>query len=144
MTETTQANVAAGEGIMLKGNAGDVISIPVVANGTAISGNKLVGCTAETVLSANADYYVLVNNDGTAEFQCLDANGATIPAGKAYLNATGASARSLDIVFGDADGIESIQNSKSEIQNAVFDLSGRRVAKAQKGIYIVNGKKVVK
>lgn len=143
MTETAQAAVAAGEGIMLKGNAGDVISIPVVATGTAISGNKLVGCTAETVLPVNANYYVLVNNGGTAEFQSLEENGATIPAGKAYLDATSAGARSLDIVFGDADGITAIDNAQST-GNAMFDLSGRRVAKAQKGIYIVNGKKVVK
>ena len=143
MSETTQAAVAAGEGIMLKGTAGDVVSIPVVATGTAISGNLLKGCTAATNLEKNANYYVLVNNGGTAEFQCLDMMGATIPAGKAYLDANSASARSLDIVFGDADGITAIDNAQSA-GNAMFDLSGRRVAKAQKGIYIVNGKKVVK
>ncbi len=43
-------------------------------------------------------------------------------------------------------GIESIQNSKFKIQNEgeVYDLSGRKVnSKLLKGIYVVNGKKVV-
>lgn len=37
-------------------------------------------------------------------------------------------------------GIEEAQQQKAEM----FDLSGRRIQKAQKGIYIVNGKKVIK
>ena len=71
---------------------------------------------------------------------------STVPAGKAYLLATDvpANVRALDMVVdGGADGISAIDNAQST-GNAIFDLSGRRVAKAQKGIYIVNGKKVVK
>ena len=50
----------------------------------------------------------------------------------------------------DAMGIETIQNSKFKIQNSIYDLSGRRVANDKwlngksHGIYIVNGKKVVR
>ena len=42
-------------------------------------------------------------------------------------------------------GIESIQNSKFKIQNddSIYDLQGRRVTKATKGIYIYNGKKTM-
>ena len=42
---------------------------------------------------------------------------------------------------GVTDGIGNIKVAKS---GAIFDLSGRRVEKAQKGIYIVNGRKFVK
>ena len=42
-------------------------------------------------------------------------------------------------------GIEETENGKVKSENsAVYDLSGRRVQKAQKGIYIQNGKVVVK
>ena len=141
MASTTQA-VQAGEGIMLKGTANATVTIPVVVTGTAISGNKLVGCTATTELTANASYYVLVNNDGTAEFQCLDENGATIPAGKAYLNAGRGSSR-LSIMFSDdAASISSVENAN--MQNAqYYNLNGQRTLAPQKGLYIVNGKKVV-
>ena len=48
----------------------------------------------------------------------------------------------LASVNGETSGISSIANVKNT--GAIFDLSGRRVSKAQKGIYIINGKKVVK
>jgi len=144
MTSTASAAVAAGTGLMLKGTASATITIPVVASaGEAISGNKLVGCTTETVLGTNADYYVLVNNSGTAEFQSLADNGATIPAGKAYLNVTGAGAR-LSIAFDDeTTGIENLTPTLSQGEGAIYDLQGCRVAAPQKGLYIVNGKKVI-
>lgn len=44
-----------------------------------------------------------------------------------------------------ATGIEAIQNSQFTIQNqAIYDLSGRQIVKTQKGVYIKDGKKVVK
>ena len=39
------------------------------------------------------------------------------------------------------DGIENIE---AETETVIYDLSGRRVEKMEKGIYIVNGKKVIK
>ena len=129
MTSTESAAVAAGTGLMLKGTAGATITIPVAASaGTAISGNKLIGCTTETGLDANDNYYVLVNNGGTAEFQRLNENGATIPAGKAYLNAAG-SARALRIVFDDITGVANVGAADE--------------AKAKEGKFIENGKLVI-
>ncbi len=49
--------------------------------------------------------------------------------------------------FADEDftqGIETIDNSQSSINNgAIYNLQGQRVVKAQKGVFIQNGKKVV-
>ena len=49
--------------------------------------------------------------------------------------------------FADEDftqGIETIDNSQSSISNgAIYNLQGQRVVKAQKGVFIQNGKKVV-
>ena len=153
MTSTESTGVAAGEGLMLKGTSGATITIPVAASGEAISGNMLKGCTTSTVLAADAtsgyNNYVLVNNNGTAEFQSLVEHGATIPAGKAYLQngIYSAGVKALRIVFEDNEtGVESIEHSPLTIDHeagAMSDLSGRRVSKAQKGIFIANGKKVV-
>ena len=46
----------------------------------------------------------------------------------------------IDVV---ATGISSIDADANVNANTIFDLSGRRVQKAQKGVYIVNGKKVI-
>ena len=134
--------VAAGTGLLLKGKKGNFYSIPVANAAEPLADNKLVGCTAETVLEKNENFWVLVSNEGTAEFQKLSENGATIPAGKAYLNAAAAGAR-LSIVFDDdvTTGVTEIVNSKLS-NSKYFDLQGRRVAQPQKGLYIVNGKKV--
>ena len=143
MTSTESTGVAAGEGLMLKGTAGATITIPVVASGEAIDGNMLKGCTKETVLTANSNYYVMVNNgNDEAEFQSLEENGATIPAGKAYLNAI-ANGANLRIVFaGEATGIANIEAAKAE-NGAMFNMAGQRVNGSYKGIVIKNGKKVL-
>lgn len=44
----------------------------------------------------------------------------------------------------DADGINEVQSSKSKVQSELYDLAGRRIMKPAKGIYIENGKKVIK
>lgn len=65
---------------------------------------------------------------------------------KAYLPApTGAESRFLVFNFGDdnATAIEGIE-VENTADAVVYDLAGRRVQKAQKGLYIVNGKKVIK
>ena len=142
---STEADVEAGTGLLLKGTAGATITIPVAATGSELSGNLLKGCTAETVVAIDANKYVLVNKGGTAEFQNLSAQGATIPAGKAYLDATGTGARSLTIVFDDEDvtGVNEVRSQKEDVRSEWFDLQGRKVAQPAKGLYIVNGKKVV-
>ena len=142
------ANVEAGEGLILKGTAGATITIPVAASGSSID-NYLVGCpTATELTTPNSNYYVMVNSGDGVEFQSLTGsytdNKVTIPAGKAYLNISGASSR-LSIVFDDnsTTSISTIANSQEPTANSYYDLQGRRVAQPSKGLYIVNGKKVV-
>ena len=135
--------VPAGTGLLLKGTASTAYNIPVAASASALEGNKLVGCTAETVLEKNANYWVLVNNGGAAEFQSLKTNGATIPAGKAYLNAAAAAGSRLAIVFNDeTTGIATVENA-SVLNENYYNLNGQRIVAPQKGLFIVNGKKVV-
>ena len=43
----------------------------------------------------------------------------------------------------DATGIDELKGENANVKTAVYDLSGRRVQKAQKGLFIQNGKKVL-
>ncbi|MBR5393268.1 MAG: hypothetical protein IK148_10505, partial [Prevotella sp.] len=64
--------------------------------------------------------------------------------GKAYLPASAftAGAKIINIVFGgESTGINEVQ--KSEADGAIYNLSGMRVSKTQKGVYIMNGRKVI-
>jgi len=87
-----------------------------------------------------------VSNPG---FYLINSNSATLPAGKAYLHTTSAldaSAGSrLGIIFDDGEvtSIESVSGKLSDMSGDFFDLQGRKVANPTKGLYIVNGKKVV-
>jgi len=153
----TTGTVPAGVGLVLYGEQDAEINIPVAetASATAISGNLLVGCPNGASLTKDntpgyGNVYVLVNTNTQAEFQnvkdWLDKNNTlTIPAGKAYLQATGSGsgAPSFSIELGDeTTGImETVRETTTN--NQYYTLDGRRVAQPTKGLYIVNGKKVI-
>ena len=72
-------------------------------------------------------------------------------AGKAYLPKSALSPEASEARFflfdfgGEETGITETENGNVETENSeVYDLAGRRVQNAQKGIFIVNGKKVIK
>ena len=78
------------------------------------------------------------------------AAGHSVPAGKAYLVITDPPQARDVIGFGFDDdeptAIEQIESSKMSVKadNQYYNLAGQRVAQPTKGIYIVNGKKVIK
>ena len=77
-----------------------------------------------------------------------------IPAGKAYLQIptawlneeTASEARSVKLVFddGESTGIDEVNRVVESKEEIIYDLQGRRVKNPSKGIYIINGKKVVR
>ena len=69
--------------------------------------------------------------------------GGTIKAHKAYLTYSGGGAPEFFDLDGNVTGIKAIDNGQLTIDDAVYDLQGRRVSKPTKGLYIVNGKKVI-
>ena len=129
--------VPAATAVVLKGNG--YYSITPTTGAQAPAENDLKG-TAEP-LEATGTQYVLAEKDGTVGF--YQAIG-TIPAGKAYVEYAGA-AGVKGFAFGIADGINSLTPAPSPVgEGNWYDLSGRHVEKATKGIYIVNGKKIMK
>jgi hypothetical protein len=70
-------------------------------------------------------------------------NAGNVPAGKAYLLATSIQAPELGIDFGGVTAITNTNRTNDTNNGAFFDLQGRKVAQPTKGLYIVNGKKVI-
>ena len=137
-TTPIQGNfITAGLPVVLQAAQGIYSFVPVAAV-TDKPENDLKG-TAEP-LTATGIQYVLAEKDGVVGFYQA-AEGTTIPAGKAYIEYAGASVKGF--FFNNADGIADIETA-DDTNAVIYDLSGRRVEKAQKGIYIVNGKKVMK
>ena len=104
--------------------------------------NELTG-TLETVAKpTTGTVYTLQNLNNTLglyKYTC-----ATVKGGKAYYHLADGAAVPMGFVFdfeGQTTGVESIEvNADNQV---IYDLSGRRVAKAGKGLYIINGKKVL-
>ena len=143
VTLTEVATVPANTGVVLKGEEGNY-DVAVAAASATEKGDLQGSATETTAYDAFDGYelYALAMNGDEAQF-CQVASGE-IPAGKAFLKvAEETEVSALRIVFGETDGIEALTNAENETSNAMFDLSGRRVLKAQKGIYVKNGKKVI-
>lgn len=109
--------------------------------------NKLVASTGNAI-DASTQAYVLAKNtdtDNKAVFKILSSNtdDRALAQYKAYLNLTGSLAAKLSISFN--DNVTAISNATlaQEKTSSIYDLSGRKSNKLQKGIYIVNGKKII-
>ena len=135
----------------MKGETNAEVTIPLSSAGGDIPGNMLVGSpVASTINNLTIDYdniYVLGASDGKLHnvASYVSSNTLTIPACKAFLRYSGDSnARDLSLIFDDAEttGIQAVEKKLSD--NALyFDLMGRRIAQPTKGLYIVNGKKII-
>ena len=92
-----------------------------------------------------ANAYVLQNGENGLGFYQVDADSKIkITSFRAYLTAPTSGARSLRIVYADNEStsISEVSNN-CEDKAATFNLSGQRVEKAAKGLYIKNGKKFI-
>ncbi len=150
-TEVTGGTLSANTPVLLNAEAGKYwfINTTNVASATTDDGanhtvGALVGVYTDTYCPAD-DYLLGVKDEVVAFYHPAGKNTNYIRANRAYLHADGAGAR-LTVNFEDEEettGIENLIPALSKGEGAVFDLSGRRVAQPTKGLYIVNGKKVV-
>jgi hypothetical protein len=106
----------------------------------APSGNKLAVSTAGQNLSAGVYRLGYKTSDGVGFYKY---SSASAPAGIIYISALDAGANFLSFDFDETTGIENLTPALSQGEGAWYDLQGRRVAEPTKGLYIVNGRKVV-
>ena len=93
--------------------------------------------------SDGSNYYVLGMEGGKVGFGLL-ANGVNLPATKAYIPASKFTTPAHFYPFDDeTTGIKTVESKKNLFDGGFYNLSGQKVIKPAKGLYIVNGKKVV-
>lgn len=139
--------LAAGTGVLLHGDAGTYnFAIENTATGSgvgALTGQTYMG-TYTYDENSSMVYTLQTLTNGKMGFKKY--NGTVVPAFKGYLDltGTGVEANALSLIFADdATGVENIEAAGTEKAAAIYDLSGRRVSSPKKGIYIVNGVKVI-
>ena len=130
--------VPAGTGVLLKGNEG-TYQIPVIASAKTIENNVLVGVTESTGKSAGI--FVLMNGDKGVGFY-KTTKAFTVGANTAYIDDSSLPANVRFIGFdGETTGITTMTEMKTN--GSIYNLNGQRVTTPKKGLYIMNGKKVV-
>ena len=141
MHEVANGIVDKNTAVVLKSTGNPVMTLTTSASSNT-DDNNLVGVNDPAGKTSDGTMYVLNNGSKGVGFYKLT-SGKTLGVGKAYLTYSGVTAPSF-FGFGETTSIESIAKSQQPTANGpYYDLQGRRVAQPTKGLYIVNGKKVV-
>ena len=131
--------IPAGEAVVLKAAEGAYTMYANAKSAELGTSNDLKAATEE--VTADGTQYILAKQDETAGFAKATPD-TKIPAGKGYLVITGADVKPFYPFTDDATGIKGLEIANES--GLIYNLAGQRVSKAQKGINIINGKKVLK
>ena len=143
VTAQKVAAVPAQQGFLIRLAAENVtdskVTLTIPASAEALTGtNVLTGtCLATTKPDGNVYVFSKVGDD----LGFFPYTGSDIPANRAYIVESDGNVRSFILSFDDTTGINGVSTSMPA--GTIFDMQGRRVNKAEKGLYIVNGKKVL-
>ena len=134
VTLQSVTKVRAGVPVLLKGVGAKTAT--ALNEAPAAIANKLAVSTGGAVTG----YVLSKKNEVVGFYKWL---GGTLDAGKVYLPASEVASAREFIGFDEATGIKEARGKKQEKRSKWYDLQGRSVGQSTKGVYIVNGKKVV-
>lgn len=147
--------IPANTGVFFIGNSGSYLfpkAVGEAANVPTIDKNILVGSMTDTPVGYKEVLTLGHDQNGKLGFWYF--TGTTIPAGKAYIEKKDvsadeprAAARSYTVVFNEegenqTTGISNVAVEKRN-DGKIYNLNGQQVKNPTKGLYIVNGKKVI-
>lgn len=142
------SGVPANTGFVLVGNGSKATL--TIGDAAAIEGvNALTGTNTGVTfadVTPRANYLVFGVNDNKVGFYTPSNSVPAIPANKAYINASALNINAVALNFGgNVTSINAATLINGENNAPIYDLSGRRVwAPVKGGLYIQNGKKIIK
>jgi hypothetical protein len=147
LTEVDDKVINAGEAVILKSTGSSIaMTASAAASAADYSDNALEGVDVATAVDASYKYYVLSNENSTLGFYTY--TGATLGANKAFIKVAVGSPAPAFYAF-DCGGQTTDLSEKVKVNSEIFatapvyNLNGQRVNQPTKGLYIVNGKKVI-
>lgn len=144
LEEIEDGIVPANTGVLLAKEGGASVNLAIVSTDKTIEGNLLQPATAKRAGFDAQSTYVLARDGEDGDIAFLVSDLTTVPANKAYLNASAvpASASVLSFTFGGAE--TGINDAIAEDSNETYyDLNGRVVLYPHNGIYVTkSGKKL--
>lgn len=137
LTDVSAQNIKANNAYILKGTPKNTYTLTTTTTAaTAPEGNKLAVSDATT----GNGVYVLATHEGTTAFYKW--KGGLLGTGRVYLSAGDVFAPQVIFFDEDVTGIADVKK-ETVTDNHYYNLNGQRIAQPQKGLYIVNGKKVI-
>ena len=151
LTATGSNIIKRGEAVLLKSAAGVVLSSAADSGTGTYTDNELKGVDYETAQDANTTYYVLSKVNGNFGFYKLarennNSEPIKLGANKAYLEVASTTAPAYFGFDENTTAISEHESHKSyELSGERYSLDGRKLQgmPTQKGLHIVNGKKIV-
>ena len=144
LTDTGSKIIKAGEAVVLSSTtSGITLAYTSTASTGDYTSNSLLGSNEAVTQEDGYTYYALANLTKGLGFYKVSSS-INIPANKAYLRVASGESRDFYGIDEETTGLNDVRSKMSEIRSDVFfDLQGRRVTQPTKGLYIVNGKKVI-
>ena len=146
--------IPANTGVLLEGSPG--LSYPLTATtveATAPAGNSLVAVVeSKHIAATDGDYTNFMMKGGKFIKIQQDSEDVKMPANRAYLPLltaaiSGSNAKEIMLYWDDeeATGVERMRNVENEIMRNgnIYNLNGQKLSAPQKGINIINGRKVI-
>jgi len=137
---TSVESIKAGSAYVLKGTASTDYTLTVTDTPEEPTGNILEVSTEST---SNGVYVLSNGSSGVGFYKWM---GGSLGAGRAIVPASAITSAHEFLSFdfdGETTAINNLTPSLSKGEGEFYDLQGRKVAQPTKGLYIVNGKKVV-
>lgn len=134
---------------VIPANTPVIVETPV-ANTLPVSGIYVKGTPVAGLLTgvyentpAPVGSYVLQNLDKVGFYQVAEGNQPTVGANHCYLTVPAAGVKAFFLNGDDATGISNV-DANVDANEAIYNIAGQRINKFQKGINIINGKKILK
>lgn len=142
LTKVVENGVLAANTPVVLYSASEVTSLAISAEaGTGADDDAFSGTTAAITAPEGTNYVLSYSSTEGVGFYKY--TGSVIPGFKAYFNdPSGSSVKGFSFSMEDVEtAIRAIESENNDLE--IYDIAGRRVPQAQKGLYIVNGKKVM-
>ena len=136
---TEKSVIPAGIPVLLQGEGVHEFTVTDVVPNEAIVNDLLISGAGEQPQNP----YVLAKPAGKAVGFYKWTDSAALPTGKVYIEYPASTAPDFIAIGDDATGIEDAVKSEEISDKSYYNLNGQRVAQPAKGLYIVNGKKVI-
>ena len=132
--------IPAGAAVVVKAEAAGTYGLEAATSTADMTGNLLKA--SDGTVTGGSGIYALANKDLGVGFYPV-ASTVTIPAGKAYLEIETKAKAFYGLFEDDATAIDNL-NVDANLNETIYNLAGQRINKAQKGVNIINGKKILK